>query len=230
MDPEEHPYDKQFLARMISGHTSNRFKDLRDALNDSRLGHKCSDRHMRAAMQRFSEYVAHNKTYQEDTIRKTGLDLSTEWMEFLLHIIMIRCKILDNWNFFFDYQKNIDYLEKSRDIALKIKTDFFKDSLVDWILALAGYSKKRLLVILPSDFSVVSYSSALIEALSFNAENPTCFEGVVSTILELSPKVEPKNESKIILMSTRTLLRLFMIKRFVMVEMCDLVLVKLLEH
>ena len=224
-------YDNSTLLEAIYEHYSDNFKTLKEQFVNPNTGQRYSEKHMYAMKKRLDEIILKNNQIEERATEE-GLQtpVSVQWKNFLIYLMAVRCKIVDNCNFFFDYQKNIEYIASSKETTMKIRTDYFKDSLVDWILALLSISSRRVIIFLPNDFSAISYEIAVKEALSFHSDETNNISKLLHLVLEVTATATIPNHAKIIFMSCKTLCRLFVAKEHKELDKCDLFLVDLVNR
>lgn len=220
------PYDNSVLREAISDHFMERFKTLRSHFLSPQCGQRYSDKHMHAMTKRLDECVQRNFMF-EQRAHDDGSNLSfcPQWKNFIIHLLAVRSKSVNNCSFFFDYQKNTEYLVNSKDITMKLRTDYFKDTLVDWILILLSISCYRVVVFLPNDVSVISYHRAVREALSYQSTQPHQIDRLLHSVLEVTPSCKIPMEAKVVFMSCKTLCRLFVAREHKELDKCDLFLV-----
>jgi hypothetical protein len=106
-----------------------------------------------------------------------------------------------------------------------VKTDYYKDTLIDWIMLILSISTMRVIVVLPDDVSVQSYKLGIKNTLTFQSTMPELFEGLVDCFYDTTYDLSVKPNTKIILMSCKTVTRLFSASKHRLLDEVDIALV-----
>lgn len=222
----EFSFDSKALISAINDHTSEdvEFATLLDYISNSNNGTRAMTKQTVSIMNKLSNICENYKRAAEKR-SVPGMKSFVTWQMFIAHLIAVKGRFYDNMDFFFDFEKHADYIARTTDHSIIIKTDYFKDTLIDWMLVALSISTMRVVVVLPDDVSVRSYELALKNTLSFQSTQPEEFSKLIQSFYDTTYELSTKPTAKVLLMSCRTLTRLFTLRMHSIFEEVDIALV-----
>lgn len=199
---EDDDFDSNYLERAVNDHASDEFRTLASRL-DARTSHdKLRSKKVNSEIEKL------DKNRRKYGSRGREAD-PFSFYQTLDYLLAIRAAEQDNIKLFLDLSSRITMLNKNTDSSpVHVTTNPFKDSIVDALLILLYQSRKRILVVMPSDTSCVSNWECMQGVLSYQSQHTNLINELVGYVLETDPHVVPQPTNKMLFISVYSFLKL----------------------